>query len=219
MKRGTLISAVVLLSVVAGVAALAGPVAAQTATQTANQTANATASVELPDQEIGSTVTVSEATLPEGGFVAVYNESGSYVGSSEYLEAGTHRNVTVQLEHEFAHAQVAIAKAFMDDGDRTFAVGNETAYRTASNVTVSDTAYISSGDFSRTGTATTTVAVTDTTSESTDGSGESTATTDDGNSMDGTDAGGEETTETTMPGFTAVLALVALVGAGLLARR
>ena len=207
MNRRTLISAVVLLSIVAGLA-LAGPVAAQE-TGTANETGNETASVVYEDQEINSSVTVAEATLPEGGFVAVYNESGGYVGSSGYLDAGTHENVTVELEREFTRAQVSYAQAYTDDGDESFAVGNESAYRTGTNATVSDSAYLTSGDSARTATNAST-------GTTTDGSGETSMSTDDSN------AGGDgetDGTETSIPGFTAVLALVAVLGAALLARR
>lgn len=202
MNTRYLISAVVLLSAIVGVAALAGATAAQETTQAANETA----SIEFNDQSINSTVTVAEATLPEGGFVVVYNESGNYVGSSQYLEAGTHQNVTVELEHEFTSGQVAIAQAYKDDGDQSYAVGNETAYVTETNATVGDTAYVSSGDFSRS----TTTDSTTTDETATDG----TATTN------GTESGGaHDGTETTTPGFTAALAIVALAGAALLTRR
>jgi membrane-bound metal-dependent hydrolase YbcI (DUF457 family) len=62
------------------------------------------ASVAFEDQETtGSTITVENATLPDGGWVVVNNESyesnptGSAVGISPYLKPGTHRNVTVSL--------------------------------------------------------------------------------------------------------------------------
>lgn len=204
MNGRTLISAVVLLSTVAGLA-LAGPAAAQETTGTANETAN----VVYEDQEIGSSVTVSESTLPEGGFVAVYNESGGYVGSSNYLDAGTHENVTVELEHEFARDQVSYAQAYTDDGDESFAVGNETAYRTETNATVSDSAYLTSGDSSRT-------AMDTSTGTTTDGSGETATSPDDSNAEEDGETDG---TETSVPGFTAALALVAILGAALLVRR
>ncbi|QLG61570.1 DUF7282 domain-containing protein [Halorarum salinum] len=197
MNARHLISALVLLSTVVGVAAVAGSVAAQDAAQTANETAT----VDYPDQEVGETVTVAEATLPEGGFVVVFNESGNYVGSSDYLEAGTHENVTVELESEFERGQVSVAQLFQDDGDESYAVGNETAYTADDNVTVSDSAYVSEGDFSRT--------------EADDG----TPTEDVTEATDGTDGSDGESTDTTTPGFTAVLTLVALLGAAFLAVR
>lgn len=42
-------------------------------------------------------MTIVSATLSEGGFVAVYNGTGSLLGTSEYLEAGAHENATVTV--------------------------------------------------------------------------------------------------------------------------
>ncbi|MFC4357243.1 hypothetical protein ACFO0N_04680 [Halobium salinum] len=56
------------------------------------------ASVSFEDQNTtGESVTVANATLPEGGFIAVLNESGDVVGATDYLENGTSENVTVSL--------------------------------------------------------------------------------------------------------------------------
>ena len=54
--------------------------------------------VQFEDQTLdGDTVTIASVTLPEGGFVAVVNQNGQIVGASDYLEAGTHSNVEVQV--------------------------------------------------------------------------------------------------------------------------
>jgi len=52
----------------------------------------------------GTAVNVSSVTLPEDGYVAIHNDSllegnvtGSVIGVSEYLEAGTYENLTVEL--------------------------------------------------------------------------------------------------------------------------
>jgi len=52
----------------------------------------------------GTTVTIDNVTVPEGGYVAIHDQFlfegdviGSVVGTSEYLEAGSHENVTVTL--------------------------------------------------------------------------------------------------------------------------
>ena len=65
------------------------------------------ASVEFEDQTMdGDMVVVASVTLPEGGFVVIHDDAlndgdatGSVVGVSEYLEAGTHTdvNITVQV--------------------------------------------------------------------------------------------------------------------------
>ncbi len=63
------------------------------------------AEVSFSEQESdGSFVVVDEVTVPNGGFVAIHNQSllmgdvtGSVVGVSEKLEPGTHENVVVHL--------------------------------------------------------------------------------------------------------------------------
>lgn len=65
-----------------------------------------TANVTFEDQESdGTVVTVEEVTVSEGGFVAFHDTAalqegdaiGSVIGVSDYLEAGTHENVSVTL--------------------------------------------------------------------------------------------------------------------------
>ncbi|WP_254272647.1 DUF7282 domain-containing protein [Haloarcula marina] len=64
-----------------------------------------TASVSMADQESdGTTVTIDELVVPSDGYVTIHDESlldgnvvGSVIGVSEYLEAGTYENVTVEL--------------------------------------------------------------------------------------------------------------------------
>jgi hypothetical protein len=64
-----------------------------------------TANVSFDEQDSnGTAVFVEEITLPEGGFVAIHEFSGdedepigTVVGVSEYLEPGTHEEVTVHL--------------------------------------------------------------------------------------------------------------------------
>lgn len=115
--RPILLSAVA----VAIVALYAMPAAAQTTDQ------GDTAEVEFEDQTMeGSSVTVVRATLPQGGFVVIYDASQAtqdpnqqdpnqqdpnqqdpnqdnqttgqdVLGSSEYLEAGTHNNVRITI--------------------------------------------------------------------------------------------------------------------------
>ena len=71
-----------------------------------NQT-NAT--VEVANQTSnGSTGTIERATLPEGGFIAIHESAyiegraaadSSIIAASEPLDAGTHRNVTVEISN------------------------------------------------------------------------------------------------------------------------
>jgi len=62
---------------------------------------DAKASITFDDQSFdGESVTVASATLPEGGFVVVYDESLGRLGASDYLSPGTHESVTVELFEE-----------------------------------------------------------------------------------------------------------------------
>jgi hypothetical protein len=60
--------------------------------------ATETAAVDFDNQSTdGETVTVDSVTVPDGGFVAIHNESGAVIGVSDSLEAGTTENVEVPL--------------------------------------------------------------------------------------------------------------------------
>jgi hypothetical protein len=76
-----------------------------------NATPAPSANIQFTDQRAnGSVVTVESVTLPQGGFVAVHNESylrpwgdptQTVLGHSQYLPAGTHQNVSVELTNGF----------------------------------------------------------------------------------------------------------------------
>ena len=84
----------------------------------------------------GSAVTVSQAVLPDGGFVAVYlaeNVSGNFttlvgpenigprVGNSTYLGAELNENVTIQLDRSLDESQMLIAVPHRDtNGNQQF---------------------------------------------------------------------------------------------------
>jgi len=75
----------------------------------------------------GSTVTVDSVTLPDGGFVTIHDATltdgetlGSVVGTSAYLDAGTHEDVTVSLT-DTVDSGTYHAMAHQDtDGDRAY---------------------------------------------------------------------------------------------------
>jgi PGF-CTERM protein len=89
---------------------------------------NHRASVSMDNQTSGGyTVTVDSVTLPDGGFVALHDASlsdgavlESVVGSSAYLEAGTHENVTVRLDDPLSETGTLVAMPHTDDGDRIY---------------------------------------------------------------------------------------------------
>ncbi|MFB6236504.1 MAG: PGF-CTERM sorting domain-containing protein [Halopenitus sp.] len=75
----------------------------------------------------GSTIVVDEVTLPEGGFVTIHDNSltkgnvlGSVVGTSTYLEPGTHQNVTVTLDESVEDGQFHAMAHKDTDNDRAY---------------------------------------------------------------------------------------------------
>ncbi|MDX5987461.1 MULTISPECIES: DUF7282 domain-containing protein [Haloferax] len=113
------------------------------------------ASVSFEDQATGgTTVTVDSVTLPEGGFVTIHDASlsdgsvlGSVVGSSTYLDAGTHENVTVHLDDPIDESGTFVAMPHMDtDDDRVYsfvaANGNADGPYTADGGAVVDDAMV-----------------------------------------------------------------------------
>jgi len=79
------------------------------------------ASVTLLDQTVSGTVVVAEATLPEGGYVVLHNESLAMIGHSMHLEAGSHADVRVDLMGAMLSGRTTVvAMLHHDDGDRTF---------------------------------------------------------------------------------------------------
>ncbi|WP_134670707.1 DUF7282 domain-containing protein [Halorussus marinus] len=91
------------------------------------------ATVTLTNQTTdGSELVVNETMLPEGGFIAIHladnvtassyedpeNVSvGPVVGNSTYLEAGTHENVTVELNRSINESQPLVAMPHQDTND------------------------------------------------------------------------------------------------------
>lgn len=72
----------------------------------------------------GSTVSVESVNVPRGGFVVIHDRRviegeavGSIVGESDFLEAGTHRNVTVELDEPLNESQRLVAVAYRDTND------------------------------------------------------------------------------------------------------
>jgi PGF-CTERM protein len=80
-------------------------------------------SVVLADQRVTSpdpTVVVGSVTVSDGGFVSVRRESanGSVLGASDYLSAGMHENVSVDLDGPVSGNETLVAVLHRDsDGD------------------------------------------------------------------------------------------------------
>ena len=168
-------------------------------------------------QDAGTLVHIDEATLSEGGFVAVYAGSadGDFLGVSSYLEAGTHSDVRVRLNEPVDDRVTLVAVAHKDtDNNMQFGYiasgGAEDAPYTADGAAVSAQATVSI--------ATEAPTEPPATEEPTD------APTEPPETEEPTDAPTEPpATETDepeeTPGFGLVVALVALMAAALLAVR
>ncbi|EMA32886.1 DUF7282 domain-containing protein [Haloarcula japonica] len=175
-----------------------------------------TATVSISEQEsTGSEVVVDSAQLSDGGFIAIHagNASGDVVGNSEYLEAGSHEDITITLDEPMDEDFTAVAMPHQDtnsneaydfpDADGPY-TSNGTAVTDSANVTIVEEQ--------------TEAPDTETETEAPDTETETEEQTEETTTMDsGTDE--VETTEQTGPGFTAALALIALVAAALLAVR
>ena len=166
----------------------------------------ATATVSISDQESdGSEVVVDSAQLSDGGFIVIHDSSllegevaGSVVGNSEYLDAGSHEDITITLDEPMDENFTAIAMPHLDtngneaydfpDADGPY-TANGSAVTASANVTVSAEPPETETEPPETET------------EPMDTETEATTTAAEG------------------PGFTAAIALIALVAAALLAVR
>ncbi|QOS12444.1 putative secreted glycoprotein [Haloferax gibbonsii] len=81
---------------------------------TEEPTEEPTATVEFEDQNSdGATVTVASATLSEGGFVVIHNESGDVVGISNYIEESD-SNIRIFLTESLSESATLTAMAHLD---------------------------------------------------------------------------------------------------------
>jgi surface glycoprotein (TIGR04207 family)/PGF-CTERM protein len=195
---------------------------AQTGTVGEAPTASVSYSGGINDN--GSVVTVDEVFLPNGGFVTVHDETlvseddafGSVLGTSEYLDAGSHSDVEVELDSALNESQTLIPMAHQDTNDNeeydfVDSEGEDDGPYTDNDEAVIDSAEVEVGD-DEDGTTTednetTTTTTEDTTTETT------TEEPSDGDGDGGSDNDGGQ------PGFGISVAIVALIAAALLALR
>ncbi|GGK75741.1 DUF7282 domain-containing protein [Haloarcula sebkhae] len=175
-----------------------------------------TASVSISDQEsTGSEVVVDSAQLSDGGFIAIHagNASGDVVGNSEYLGAGSHEDVTITLDEPMDEDFTAVAMPHRDtNGNEAYDFPGDDSPYSQNGSAVTDSANVTIVEEQ------TEAPDTETETEAPDTETETEEQTEETTTMDsGTDE--VETTEQTGPGFTAALALIALVAAVLLAVR
>jgi len=174
-----------------------------------------TATVSISDQESdGSEVVVDSAQLSEGGFIAVHagNASGDVVGNSEYLEAGSHEDVTITLDEPMDEDFTAVAMPHLDtNGNEAYDFPDADGPYTSNGTAVTDSANVTIVEETQT-------EAPDTETETEAPDTETEAPDTETEAMD-TETEEAETTAAEGPGFTAAIALIALVAAALLAVR
>ena len=141
------------------------------------------ASVTFDDQESdGERLVLDSVTLPEGGFVAIHSENwedaplSTVLGSSAYLEAGTHEDVEISLARPLDETQTVTAMLHADTNDNrvldfVLSSGNFDGPVTADGSPVVDDAEVTVGEETTTEEAvetTTEEAVDETTAEEVD---------------------------------------------------
>ncbi|MCO8267982.1 hypothetical protein NKF06_15650, partial [Haloferax sp. AB510] len=110
------------------------------------------ASLQFDDQESdGSSVTVANANLSEGGYIAVIDENGSVIGATDYLEPGEQENVSVPLLEPLNESATLTAQAHLDTNDnRTLdfltSNGTEDGPYTMDGTPVTDDAVVTVGE-------------------------------------------------------------------------
>ncbi|WP_191907507.1 hypothetical protein [Haloarcula sp. CBA1131] len=113
-----------------------------------------TATVTISDQESdGSEVVVDSAQLPEGGFIVIHDSTlldggilSSVIGNSEYLEAGSHEDITITLDEPQDEDFAAIAMPHLDtNGNEAYDFPDADGPYTANGSAVFERANVSVG--------------------------------------------------------------------------
>ena len=201
---------------------------AQTGTVGEAPTASVSYSGGIDDN--GSVVTVDEVFLPNGGFVTVHDETlvseddafGSVLGTSEYLDAGSHSDVEVELDSALNESQTLIPMAHQDTNDNqeydfVDSEGENDGPYTDNDEAVLDSAEVDVGGEDN-GTTTEDNGTTTTTTTTTTEDNGTTTTEPSDEDGDGDGDGGSDN-DGGQPGFGISVAIVALIAAALLALR
>ena len=186
--------------------------------------AAATASVTFNDQSSnGEQVRVASATLSDGGFVTIHDSSlqdgdalGSVVGTSNYLQEGSSSGITVMLDSPITSTQTLIAMPHQDtNGNQQYdfvsSEGSEDGPYTSGGQAVTDSARVTVEEATPTPTQTAEPTPTQTAEPTPTQTAEPTPTQ--------TEPSTPEPTEGDGAGFGVIVALIALIGAALLAAR
>lgn len=215
----------------------AGTTDAGTATSGTGDSASGTSgpSVTFDDQNSsGESVLISSATLPEKGFVAIYdstrsgNETNQVVGASYPLSAGTSDNIRIQLDEPVNGSTSLTAVVHTDSNgndqfDFVSSNGQQDSPITQGDRRVVDIAQVTVEDAGNAGAATDAAsddsAATDTGGDATEaGDADSTDANASGNESGGGNGSGDGSSSSG-PGFGLAVAVVALLAVALLATR
>jgi len=183
----------------------------------------------------GTTVTIAEVTLQDGGFVTIHDATvtegqvfESIRGTSMYLSPGTHENVEITLDDPIEEDTTLVPMAHRDtDGDETYTFpesegATDGPYVAGGGAVITTGAYTVSMNDAMTETEmdgdTTETEMND---DMTETEMDEEMTEDEGDMMgeETTEAMDDEMTDGSGPGFGVVVAVAALLGAALLARR
>ncbi|WP_222915764.1 CARDB domain-containing protein [Natrinema sp. SYSU A 869] len=111
------------------------------------------ASITFEDKQgNGTTVTIQEVSLSDGGYIVLTDGGDEPLAVSEHLEAGTHENVTIEREDDATRELVGqlTATVHRDTGDDSFAYyetdGEEDQPYLEDGFPVSDTATVTTTD-------------------------------------------------------------------------
>lgn len=70
-----------------------------------------------------------DTVIPRAGFVVVRREEngqlGKYIGKSEYLEPGSHENVSITTSEEMKKGEVILVMLYADNGNKVFSLSED----------------------------------------------------------------------------------------------
>jgi hypothetical protein len=83
---------------------------------------------DIPPQEAGRSLKISSAEMPHKGFLTVWRGVRvGFLGTSELLKKGTHRNLTIPLNDYIDGAELTIL-VYADDGDGVLDTNKDNSY-------------------------------------------------------------------------------------------
>ncbi|WP_256545674.1 DUF7282 domain-containing protein [Halobellus inordinatus] len=101
--------------------------------------------VELPSQTAnGTSVLVSQAELPDGGYVRLEDTSGTAVGRSDYLQPGEYENITAELSTPLFESQELRAELIRAGEEQSY--NPDAAYYVQEETVINDTAWVEFSD-------------------------------------------------------------------------